>query len=431
MTQQAIITLVVLLIVSVLLAWNRFPMALVTMSAAMVLVVTGCLEPKTVLSNIGNSNAVIMASTFVVATGLTRTQMLNKASSLVNIVSKGSWKRMMLGYCIVAGILVEITGSVLGTFAIIYPFLIAMCKDHKLSISKVIYPIGLISICNGISFPIGISATAYMEYNGYLESLGYGQWQFGFWDFFKGKFMICVLVILYAAFISIRISPEKASLPPASMSFSNKDGTQVSLTPFQEFCGYGLFIYMIVGLCVADIIGIPAWVIVLIGALLEVLTGVLSEKEAISSVPWNMILMFVGALCIANAVDAAGIATLIGGSIARMLSGVQNGYLIGAICFIIPFITTQFLSNRGTILMFCPFVISICKSLSCNPLGPILLLITACGCAIFTPMGCAGTPYVMSAGGYSIKDMFKQGWVFSVFMCVVSVAWIMTIFPAY
>ena len=99
----------------------------------------------------------------------------------------------------------------------------------------------------------------------------------------------------------------------------------------------------------ASKIGLALWQVTVIGALAMVLCGVLKPKEASAAIPLSMLLLIVGALAISGALSATGAGELIGAHMANMVTAVGgNSYLVGLIFFIVPFILTQFMSNRGT-----------------------------------------------------------------------------------
>ena len=161
-----------------------------------------------------------------------------------------------------------------------------------------------------------------------------------------------------------------------------------------------------------------------------VLCGVLKPREATASLSVSMLLLIVGALAMAGALSATGAGDVIGGAIANVVQGLGgNSYLVGIIFFIIPFILTQFMSNRGTMMIFHPIAIATCASIGGNPVGLMILIQAACLSAFMTPMATAAVPYIMEEGGYNQTSMVKQGMLFTVIACVVSVGWIMTIFP--
>ena len=99
----------------------------------------------------------------------------------------------------------------------------------------------------------------------------------------------------------------------------------------------------------------------------------------------------------------------------------------GLIFFIVPFIQTQFMSNRGTMLIYHP--IDTCAATGSNPIGLMILIQSACLSAYMTPSATSAIPYIMGYGGYDQKTMIKISWPLSLMCCVVSVLWIMTVFP--
>ncbi len=76
---------------------------------------------------------------------------------------------------------------------------------------------------------------------------------------------------------------------------------------------------------------LAAWEIVLLGAFLMVLTGVLSSKEAFAAVPLDLGFLIAGSLCMGSALANTGGGEIIGGAIARVADQLQNPYLIGAV----------------------------------------------------------------------------------------------------
>ncbi len=55
--------------------------------------------------------------------------------------------------------------------------------------------------------------------------------------------------------------------------------------------------------------------------------------------------------------------------------------------------------------------------------------LTGCLSAFMTPMATSGVGYIMGSGGYDQKSMIRQSLPLALICCVVSVGWIMTVFP--
>lgn len=162
-----------------------------------------------------------------------------------------------------------------------------------------------------------------------------------------------------------------------------------------------------------------------------VLTGVLSDKEAISSINWPIGFLYIGSMAMGGALSQTGAGEVVGNALADVVSGLDNPYLIGLVFFIVPFLLTQIMMNRTVMLIFIPIAILACKSMGANPVGIIILTQTACLSSFMTPMATPAIPMCMAAGGYDLKAMLKQSALPAVLLTIVAVGWIMTIYPLY
>ena len=208
------------------------------------------------------------------------------------------------------------------------------------------------------------------------------------------------------------------------------------LDPIREVIGYLTFILVLAGMIFSSKIGLASWQITLIGALVIMACGILKKDEAIKSMNLSMVLLYIGALGIGNALSATGAADLIGNWLSGIVTGLNNNYLVGLLLFIVPFILTQFMLNLGVYSIFVPLYIMLCKSMGTNPIGPVMLCMIACMTAFFTPLATPAVPVMMSlirlgTGKYTVKDLIKMGWIPFLVITAVSVGWIMTVYPIF
>lgn len=396
---------------------------------------SGLVEVKSVLSNFATTNALQIIGMFIVAAGFNRTQAVKKMSALVYKVSGGSFTKVLGGYVLMGFALANLGLSPMTTFAIIGPLAAACCSEFDISPSKMIMPIALVCIGAAGVLPIGQGAITYATMNGYLESYGYTDYQMQLLDPFKGRIITAIIIVLYAIFIMPRFCPDQPSVPITltTAAGKKKDGKEVPpLSPVKEALGYGIFVLTTLCLIFNSKlnIGVP-WQIAYTGAALLLLTGVLTPKEAINAIPMRIVMMLAAAQSIGGAMTECGLGTLIGDTLANSLGGTTNGYVIGAAFFVIPFIMTQLMNNASVGNIFRPILILTCASLKCDPIGPLILLQAASLTAFMTPMATGSVPIAMDLGGYDQKDLLKMGWLPSIIICIVSILWVMTVFPAY
>lgn len=301
------------------------------------------------------------------------------------------------------------------------------------------FPLGISAIATCSALPLGSGATVFAELNAYLEANGYTDYLVTLTDPMLCRFPIVIACAVYCIFFATKFAPDQ---PPVAIGeLAGKRGNEKPLPPFQEKCGYIIFILVTVALILQQQLsslltaaaGIPleTWEICFIGALLMVLTGVLTPKQATDALPIWMYLLLVGSLTMGGALQQTGAGDAIGNALAGVVGNLSNQYLIGLIFFIVPFVLTQFMQNRTVMMIFIPIAILACKSMNANPVGVIILVQAACLTAFITPMATPAVPQFMAAGGYNLKSVLKQSIIPSVLFCIISVFWTMTVIPMF
>lgn len=407
----------------------RTTLGSIALAAIMLVSFSGLVEAKTVLANFANKNVLLITGMFIVSAGFNRTQAVNKVSALVYRVSSGKFTVMLGGYLAIAFVLTQLIPSPMVVFGIVSPLLAASCDSFNISPSKVMFSLGLVCVSCCMCTPVGSGATTFAQQNAFMESYGYTDYPMQLLDPFKGRILVSAVMFAYALFIAPKTCPDTPSNAITMQAAKKGANAPAPLSPVREFLGYGIFICTTLGLIFQSKLGVENWQIAMTGAAIVLLSGVLNAKEATAAIPVRIILLLVSALCVGGAMVSCGLGDLIGEAIANLMRSLSNGYLIGFIFFVIPFLLTQVMQNQSVMNIFTPIVILTCKSLGANPVGPILLLNTACLTAFLTPMATGTIPPMMDAGGYNQRDLLKIGWIPSVVVCVVATLVIMTVFP--
>lgn len=151
-----LICLLIFIFMVVSFSLNKIPMSVTSMICLLLLVLTGCIDATTALSNFSSSTVITMVSMFIVAAGLNRTQMINHISKLVYRVTKGSFTKVLAGYVLVTFFLGQFIPSIVALFALVCPLVIHMCEEMDISPSKMVYSIGLTAVSASFAImPIG------------------------------------------------------------------------------------------------------------------------------------------------------------------------------------------------------------------------------------------------------------------------------------
>lgn len=427
MTLTICIIICVLTMVSYII--GKWPMGLTAMVSMLAFVLTGCLDPATAAGYFGNPNGLMMMAMFVVAAGFNRTQFVKTVAASVNRIAKGSLVRVMFGYVLITMILSQFIQSSVIVYGIMAPMLIATCEEMHVSPSKVLFPIAIACISTVSAMPLGGGATVFAEMNGYLQANDYTTYAVALTDPMKARLPAAIVMFIYCVFFSTKFSP--AEPPLKANALQARTDNREPLTPFKERAGYVIFILTTLALLFQPQLGIETWVICVTGAVAMVVFGVLSEKEAVAAINLPMAFLFVGSLSMGGALSQTGAGEVVGAVLADFANTLSNPYLIGFVFFIVPFLLTQIMMNRTVMIIFIPISILACKAMGANPVGIVLLVQSACLSSFMTPMATPAIPMCMANGGYDLKSIIKQSIAPAILLCVVSVGWIMTVFPMF
>ena len=424
---RMVICLIIFAVMIILLFHRKIPMAFTSMGVIVALYVAGCVDKATVFAGFGNNNVLTMAGMFIVAAGLSRTQMVNNITKLLYRVNNGSFTRVLASYILVIFLLGQFVPSLPAMFAMVYPLVISMCKQLKCSPSKMMYPIAVTVVSTSFVIePIGPYAAWFVTQNGYLESYGWTGSPLSMWSETMVFLPTALVTLLLTIFVLPKLMPDQPETETAAITGPDITNNE-ALSPVREFLGYGIFIATVIGL----MLGLPSWAVTMAGATAVVLSGVLDEQTALIRMNMSMVLLYAGVTVMGEALGNTGAAQLLGDLAAGALSGVRNGYIIGAVFYLVSFLMTSFLYNRATTTVLIPILIISCSSIGCDPRGPVILCSLASMSSLITPMPNPVVPMAMQAGGYTQKTILRVGIIPAIVRGIVGVAIAMTIFPAF
>lgn len=428
MSTQTTICLIVFIATLALYMSNKFPLPLVSMTAMGVYVITGCLDPKSALSCFSNSSVIIMGSMFIVAGGLNRTRMVHRVTDLAYKISGGSFQKGMILYCLITLAIAQVAPSAILIFSICYPLVSDFCRKNNQSPSKAMFSIVLICICTVTSLPIGSGATSYITANTLWETYGITFTE-GMFDPMLVYLPTIILSVLFAMFYCPKVAPDYGPLYTEVQLRQLKE--QKPLDPVREVCGYGIFLAVVIAILFSDKLpaSIPTWMICFIGAVLTLLTGVLSEKEAMEALTMPPIFLYIGSLAVGNALVASGAGEFIAQLIQKILGENPSKWLVIILFWVAGFIVTQFMSNMALYSALTPVVLLMCATYGWNPTGLSNMLFKATFTSYLTPLSTVAIPLCMSVGGYKQKDLIRMGLLPALTISVANIIWVGLVFP--
>ncbi|WP_026375484.1 SLC13 family permease [Aestuariibacter salexigens] len=177
------------------------------------------------------------------------------------------------------------------------------------------------------------------------------------------------------------------------------------LSPTQEWTVIAGFLVTI-GLAAFSVIPLATGLLFLI-ALLVVL-GIVSNAEIKRNLPINLIIVIVGALSLATALEDAGLIDMLMTTLKPLLSGISPLWALVTV-YITTLLLTEFVTNNAAAALMFPFAFGVTEALGL-PLMPFALAVAFAASASFiSPYGYQTNLIVFNAADYQFKHFAKFG----------------------
>jgi anion transporter len=405
-----ILSLVILLAVVVVMLLDKIELWLLAMLGALVCCFTGLYNPAQLISVMGTATTLLLMGLFIMGAAMFRSGLASLiARSILKFTGK-SEMGVMLVVMIGAVVLSAVASNVAVVLALI-PVAQGLCKEMNLSTSRIMYPLAAAAGFGGTITLIG--TTSNIVGNTVLE-----QFELAPLSFFGIAWIgipLTIVGMLWMMTIGRKTLPRAAGYeqdtagPVAETVTFNKKKMILTAVIF----GTAL-ILMIVG---AKFMPLTAF----IAALLLIMTGCISEKEAFGSLDWRLFLLIAGFSVITGAVTNSGGGKLIGTLVINSLQGNSNPYLVTAVVFIVTALMTSFLNNVGTALLMGPIAAYIAQGMNINPAGLIIVVVIAANACFATPVGAPAFTLVLEPGHYKFKDFVRMGLPLTIINAIIAI----------
>ncbi len=172
----------------------------------------------------------------------------------------------------------------------------------------------------------------------------------------------------------------------------------------------------------------PISVLALGGAAFLVISGVLTARDAYSSIDWSVLVLIAGMIALGTAMDQTGALEIA----AEQLYMVTGGWGPNATLWVFYFmaaVLSLLILNKPAAVLCAPLGIELADKLGCNPEPFIMAVAFAASTAMATPMGYQTNLLVYGPGGYNYRDFVFFGLPRNILVGVVACLLIPIIWP--
>lgn len=414
------ITLIFLAFAIVSFVLEKIPLALTATIVAIGLNLTGVLDNSATFAGYVNSNVILCVGMFVVGQALFETGMANKIGGLVTKFAKTE-RMLIVSVMVIVGIMSGFLSNT-GTAAVLIPVVCGIADESGYSRSRLLMPLVFAAALGGNLSIIGAPGNL-MGVNA-LQEMGM---ETSFFMYAPVGIPMLVAGILYFAFIGYRFLPDGTHGGEAVEA--QKDYSDVP--QWKQIVSLVVLVVVILAMIFEKQIGVKIQISACVGAIILVLTGVISEKEALKSIDLKVVLLFGGSLALAKALETTGAGSLIADAIVGALGANPNPMILLLVIFVVGCALTNFMSNTATTALMVPIATSLAQSLGADPRSMIIATVIACSCAYATPIGMPANTMVVGLGGYKFNDYVKAGLPLIAVSFIICIVLLPILFPFY
>ena len=417
------ITLLFLLFAVVMFVFEKIPLGLTSMIVCCGLVVTGVLDIQTAFAGFIDSNVILFVAMFIVGGALFETGMANKIGGIVTKFAK-SERMLIVTIMVIVGFMSGVLSNT-GTAAVLIPVVIGIAAKSGYKRSRLLMPLVFAAAMGGNLSLIGAPGNLIAQ-----SALKNINLSFGFFEYAIVGLPILIAGIIFYATIGFKILPDKEA-PAGEDSVFDEQNDFSYVQKLKQILSLVILVLTLLGMIFEEQTGIKLCIAGCLGALALIVTGVISEKEALKAIDLKTIFLFGGTLSLAAALEKTGAGELIADKVIGALGSNPSPYILTFVVFILCCIMTNFMSNTATTALMVPICLSIAQGMGADPRAVLMACVIGGSCAYATPIGMPANTMVVGAGGYTFMDYAKSGFPMIIIATVISMIILPIAFPFY
>jgi len=378
----------------------------------------GILSPDDVARAYGNKLVLLMLGGFMLSAAMERSGAHRRiALGMVNLFGRDSGRGLVFGFILASAVL-SMWISNAATTLMLLPIamaVVAQTSNRKLKVA-ILLGVAYGASVGGVATPIGTPPNlVFMAI--YEEATGF---EVGFIDWMKLAVPVVLIMLPVVGYwLTRRIgSIEPIELPSVGKWRKEEIRTLMVfgvtalfwVTRQQPFGGWvGFAGAQGLSLNYANDASVALVGVLLLFVLPNGDGGKLLDWNTAAKIPWGVLVLFAGGLCLANAFRASGLSEMLGNSISA-LGALPVMLSIAAICFAVSFLT-EVTSNTATTTILLPILVTAAIAAEVEPRLFMIPATISASFAFMLPVATPPNAIVFGAETFSVSEMAREGLV--------------------
>lgn len=409
-----ILSILVVVGVIVIMISEKLSITLTALIGALFCGFSGLIPISSLFQAMGTSTSMLLIGLGIIGAAFFRTGLGEKVSIFIlNRVGRSE-----IAICFVTmllGCLLTTVANMTSVVITLIPLVKSLCKEADISPGRMLYPLVASSGFGGSLTLIG--SVGNITGNTVLESAGLPT--MGFFDVAWVGLPLTILGFIWMLTLGRK-------LLPANTGYYGEPGEELNASRAEHDPGKMKITAVVSVITIAVMMVQPKWMplyaAALIGGIILILTGCISEREAWQAAGMGTLLLITGLMAISTAVTASGGGNLIASWVVKLLGGNTNPYFMTIVLGIVCTVLTSFLSNTAAVALMAPVAISIAESIGVNPVAMVMVVVLTCNACFATPIGGVAFTLVVKPGNYKFIDFVRMGLPLTIINLLVAIA---------
>ena len=428
--EAIVITAVVAWLCMLWWIFEPLPIPVTSLLPIAVFPISGVLTPEQVGASVGSPLIILLLGGFLLSRGMESTGAHHRiALSVVNLVGGHKPRRLVLGFMI-AGALLSMWISNTASILMLMPVALAVlasCSDRNSLAAPLLLGLAWSCSIGGLGTPIGtppnlILVQVYEENT--AQTISFAQWMS--W----GMPVVLTLLPLAWWWVTRAVPRELDIQVPAVGPWRSAERrvlvvfglTAVAwITRAEPFGGWQTWL----DLPAANDASVALLAVVTLFVVRDDQGEPLIDWARASQIPWGVLLLFGGGICLARAFVASGLSAQVGDALTAVAALPVFAMML-LLALAVTFLT-EATSNTATTALLMPVLAAVALAVEIDPLWLMVPAAMSASCAFMLPVATAPNAVVFGSGELPIRRMVREGFALNLIgaLLIATVAWVL------
>ena len=428
--EAIVITAVVAWLCMLWWIFEPLPIPVTSLLPIAVFPLSGVLTSEQVGASVGSPLIILLLGGFLLSRGMESTSAHHRiALSVVKLVGGHKPRRLVLGF-MVAGALLSMWISNTASILMLMPVALAVlatCSDRNSLAAPLLLGLAWSCSIGGLGTPIGtppnlILVQVYEENT--AQTISFGQWMS--W----GMPVVLTLLPLAWWWVTRAVPRELDIQVPAVGPWRSAERrvlvvfvlTAVAwITRAEPFGGWQTWL----DLPAANDASVALLAVVALFVVRDDQGEPLIDWAKASQIPWGVLLLFGGGICLARAFVASGLSAQVGDALTAVAALPVFAMML-LLALAVTFLT-EATSNTATTALLMPVLAAVALAVEIDPLWLMVPAAMSASCAFMLPVATAPNAVVFGSGELPIRRMVREGFALNLIgsLLIATVAWVL------